>query len=98
MVDEELRKALHTYGEENEQELKIFDEPAYDKSIIGFSSTGVIVYDYEKMIEEFMEDNNCTYEEAMDFVDYNTMRALPYFGEGKPIVIVETPDSIKEKY
>lgn len=98
MVDKELRKALHTYGEENEQELKIFDEPAYDKSIIGFSSTGVIVYDYEKMIEEFMEDNNCTYEEAMDFVNYNTMRALPYFGEGKPIVIVETPDSIKEKY
>ena len=36
MKDEELRKSLRAYGEENDQELKIFDGPAYDKSIIGF--------------------------------------------------------------
>lgn len=98
MRDEEFRKSIQKYGEDNEQEIKILDGPAYDKSIIGITSSGVLVYDYESMVEEFMEDNNCSYDEAMEFVDYNTMRALPYFGEGTPIVIIDTLDSIKEKY
>lgn len=98
MKDEELRKSLETYRKENEQGLEMFENPSYDKSIVGISSSGQLVYDYEKMVEEFMEDNNCDYDEAVDFIDYNTMRALPYEGEYKPIVIIETPDSVKEQY
>ena len=98
MKDEELRKSLETYRKENEQGLEMFENPSYDKSIVGISSSGQLVYDYEKMVEEFMEDNNCDYDEAVDFIDYNTMRSLPYEGEYRPIVIIETPDSVKERY
>ena len=42
------------------------------------------------MIQEFAKDNNCTDEEAEEFIQYNTMRALPYFDDvdgNKPIII-----------
>ena len=28
-----------------------------------------------------------TYEDAMEFIDYNTIRAIPYFGSNAPIVV-----------
>lgn len=98
MKDNELRKALKIYGEESDQEFIIFENPSFDKSIIGFSDDGRVIYDFNKMIQEYMDDNSCDEEEAIDFIDYNTMRALPYAGDQHPIVIVESPDTLKEKY
>jgi hypothetical protein len=46
----------------------------------------VAVYDYEKLIDIHMK-NGMEYEVAMDFVEYNTMRAIPYMGEHQPIVV-----------
>ena len=37
--------------------------------------------------EELMEDENCSYEEAADWIDYNTIRSLPYAGENGPIIM-----------
>ena len=56
----------------------IFESPSFDDSIIGVSSEGGIVYEYEKMVEEFMKDEEVSYEDAAEFIDYNTLRALPY--------------------
>ena len=42
----------------------------------------------KKMIAEFMETNNVTEEEAIDFIDYNTIRSLPYYGDNTPIVMI----------
>ena len=90
MKDEKLRNILNKYGEENEVTFKLFDNPNFDKSIVGISSDQRVVYDYDLMIQEFAEDNNCTAEEAEEFIQYNTMRALPYFDDvdgNKPIII-----------
>lgn len=90
MKDEKIRKILDKYGEENEVAFKLFENPSFDKSIVGISSDQRIVYDYDLMIQEFAEDNNCTTEEAEEFIQYNTMRALPYFDNvvgNKPIII-----------
>ncbi len=46
----------------------------------------VAVYDYDKIIEKFMKDG-MTEEEAVEFYEYNTVRALPYMGKHAPIII-----------
>ena len=65
----------------------VFDNMSYDGSIVGVTTDGRVVYDYDKMIEELMEDEGCSYEEAADWIDYNTIRALPYAGENAPIIM-----------
>lgn len=48
MKDEKIRKAINAWGKENEVEVKILDNHAYDHSIIGITEDGRLVYDYEK--------------------------------------------------
>lgn len=66
----------------------VFDNHAYDNSIIGTTLDGRAIYEFNKMIEELMNDEGWTEEEAVEWIDYNTMRALPYGGEKAPIVVL----------
>ncbi len=43
------------------------------------------MYDYDKMVEYLVETDNMSEEDAMEFIDYNTIRSLPYY-QGAPIV------------
>lgn len=36
-----------------------------------------------------MEHDGMTYEEAVEWLDYNTVRSVPYMGEFKPIIIYD---------
>ena len=65
----------------------VFDNPAYDNSIIGQTFDGRAIYDVEAMAEELAADDEMTLEEAMDFIDYNAIRSLPYAGERAPVVV-----------
>ena len=69
------------------QDAVIFRNPDYDAAIVGISSDERVVYDYDEMIACLMLEDDMSIEEAMDFIDYNTLRALPYAGEGAPIVL-----------
>ena len=60
---------------------------SYDGSIVGVTTDGRVVYDYDKMVEELMHDEEWSHEEAADWIDYNTIRALPYAGENGPIIM-----------
>lgn len=64
----------------------VFDNYAYDNSIIGVSTDGRVVYSYEKMVQELMSDEGMSEMEAIEWIDYNTIRAIPYGGEFAPIV------------
>ena len=100
MKDIKFRKALDDYiaDMQFDEETLILDNHAYDKSIIGITNDGVLIYDYNKMIKEFMKDEDCDTLEAIDWIEYNTMRALPYMGERKPIIVIDTTKSILNKY
>ena len=65
----------------------VFDNMSYDGSIIGVTTDGRVVYNYDMMIEELMQDEEWSYEEAAEWIDYNTIRALPYAGENAPIIM-----------
>ena len=39
------------------------------------------------MIQWLMDTEQWSYEDAVEWIDYNTIRALPYMGEGAPIIM-----------
>lgn len=70
------------------EESIVFENPDYDSAIIGYDeNSGRIIYDYELMVEYLIEQDGIDYEDAVDFIEYNTVRACPYMGEGAPIIM-----------
>ncbi len=51
-----------------------------DDAIVGYSDGGLLIYDYEKTVEHFVEDG-MTREEAVEWVDFNVL-GLQGNGEG----------------
>lgn len=60
---------------------------SYDDALIGISDDNRAVYDYDKMVKWLIEKEDFTEEEAIEWIDYNTIRALPYMGEKAPIIM-----------
>ena len=65
----------------------VFDNSSYDNSIVGVTLDGRVIYDYDLMIEEYMNDNDCSYEDAIDWIEYNTIRSLSYVGSKAPVIV-----------
>lgn len=60
---------------------------SYDDALIGISEDNRAVYDYNKMVKWLVETEKFTEEEAIEWIDYNTIRALSYMGEKAPIIM-----------
>lgn len=88
MILEEKRKKLLDDGY---ADVILFEMQSYDKSLIGVTADGRAVYDYDKMVEEYMEDNGCDAEDATEWIDYNTLGAITADGS-LPIVLYRNED------
>lgn len=81
----------------------VFDHPDFDNAIIGVTDDNRVVYDYDKMVSSLMEADGIEAEEAIDFIDYNTIRTIPYINGNVPIVMypleveVESSTEMKEE-
>ena len=82
-MNEKIREALCDMGHED---AIIFDGPEFDDAIVGVTDEGQVVYDYDKMVQSMMQQDNISEEEAIEFIEFNTIRALPYV-ENAPIVM-----------
>ena len=67
----------------------VFDNYAYDNSIIGITFDGRAIYEYYKMIAELVDDDNMSADEAIEWIDYNTIRSLSYINGKKPLVVCD---------
>lgn len=65
----------------------IFENPDFDEAIVGIDTEGRVVYDFDMMVECLMREDKISREDAIEFVEYNTIRSLGYVGEGAPIVM-----------
>jgi hypothetical protein len=65
----------------------IFSGHSYDNSIIGMTFDGRAIYSFELMVEELMEDEKWAEQDAIDWIEYNIIRAIPYFRAKAPIVV-----------
>lgn len=80
-------KASEKLADLGYEDIVIFDNPSYDSALIGISEDGRAVYDYDKMVVWLAVTWAISREEAVEFIEYNTLRALPYCGEAAPIVM-----------
>ena len=69
------------------EDVIVFENFSYDDALIGVSHDNRAVYDYEKMIEWLVFNEGFEPSEAIEWIDYNTLRALPYGGPDAPIVV-----------
>lgn len=84
-IKEQLEKY---YIEDEETSIILFENPSYDNAFVGLTLEGDrAVYDYNKMIKCLITEDNMDYEGAAEFIDYNTVRSLPYIGDKGPIII-----------
>jgi len=70
------------------EEAIIFENPDYDDAIIGVSHDDRVIYSFEKMVQHLVDKDGMSDEEAIEFIEYNTIRAIPYFGQNAPIVLM----------
>ena len=68
------------------EDVVVFENPDFGDSIIGIDTNNRAVYSLEKMIENLMISDHMEYEDAADFISYNTVRSLSY-QEGAPIIV-----------
>ena len=79
-----MRELLCDMGYE---ESIVFDNPSYDDAIVGVTTDGNVVYDFNLMVESLMNHDGMNEADAIEFIEYNTIRAIPYAGEFAPVVM-----------
>ncbi len=64
----------------------VFDNLDYDSALIGITEDNRAVYDYDLMIKYLMDTQGWDETESIEWIEYNTLRALPYV-QGSPIIM-----------
>lgn len=61
---------------------------AFYPAIIGLArDLSHVAYSYDKLAQCFMQKEGWDWEEAMEWIDYNVICALPYWGSGAPVIL-----------
>ena len=71
---------------QDHEETMFFENPSFVKAITGITDSEQLIYDYDLMIAAAMEEEGWDVEEAIEWIDYNTLRSIPYMGACHPIV------------
>ena len=91
-----INKELRDYISEEHEKAVVFNVPSYDNAIVGLSDDCRVIYDYELMVKEYMTEHQATEEEAHEYLEYNTIKTLPYIEECVRPIILYNSTMIKE--
>ena len=69
------------------EDVVILTDYSYDDARVGVTEDGRAVYDYDKMVDWLVKTQSFTKDEAIEWVEYNTIRALDYMGPEAPVII-----------
>ena len=87
-----LEENGYSIDELEESETMLFRNPDFSGAIVGIDNDNRVIYDYNKMIEFLVETEDMDYDEAADYICYDTLRALNYIPGNKPIVMFSFMD------
>ena len=95
-----LRKLSKAELKDNDREYPngVFLEPRewLDNAIRGKdSATGGIIYDFDTIVEIFVQKDNLNWVDAVDMIEFNLEKTLPYMKEPQPILLRDDADSDK---
>lgn len=71
-------------------DIKLLD--GYESALIGVDTEGRAIYDYDLMVQWLMEEESMDFDTAVLWMEQNTIAAIPYMGEGYPIVMQRLSD------
>lgn len=71
------------------EDVIIFENYSYDEAFLGVTEDNRAVYSYDKMIECLINEEGFEEIDAIEWIEYNTLRALPYMGDKAPVIIYE---------
>lgn len=61
------------------EDVLVFESPAYETAFVGVTSDNRAVYDKTKMAEYLVEHDGMSYEEAVEFIEFNSdIQSPPY--------------------
>lgn len=69
-----LQEKLEEYGYYIYELNNSLQIDGYDDACIGVSENEELIYDYSLLVKQAMKDG-CTYEEAVEYVDFNIVQA-----------------------
>ena len=69
------------------EDIMLLENYSYDDALIGVTEDGRAVYDFDKMVAWLVETQGFEQMEAIEWIEYNTIRALPYFGPDAPVIM-----------
>lgn len=68
------------------EDVVYFTNYSYDDALIGVSDDNRAIYDFNKMVEWLMDKEGFEELEAIEFIEFNTLRSLPYVSNS-PIIM-----------
>lgn len=60
---------------------------SYDDAIIGVTTDDRVVYDFNKMVTWLCKELNIDRLEAIEHIENNTLKQLPFFEKGAPLIM-----------
>ncbi len=58
----------------------------YNDAAVGYSDDGRVIYDYNLLVDCLMKEGMSDID-AIEWVEYNIIRGIPYYGEKAPIIM-----------
>lgn len=92
MTNAELKEYINEQigDEEIASEVVILEGDEFADGFIGLTAdTYQAVYSYEKLVTSLSTHNNWTLDQSVEWLDCNTLRAIPYMPLRNPIIIYE---------
>lgn len=69
------------------EDVLILENYSYDDALVGITEDNRAVYDFEKMVTWLMEKEGFSRQDAYEWIEYNTIRAIEYAGPQAPIIM-----------
>lgn len=92
MTNSDIRKQISDLVGDDQDVLNqiiILDGDEFADGFIGLSTDNRAVYSYDKLIDSLSRSNSWSTDDAIEWLEYNTIRSLPYMGTKAPIIIHE---------
>ncbi len=65
----------------------VLESPSYISAVVGISTDGRLIYSRDLMVRYLCKRDGTTELDAEEFIDFNTVGALPNMGEKAPIIM-----------
>ena len=91
MTNDDLKYLIKELVDDEDElnQIIVLEGDEFADGAIGLSEDNHVIYDYNKTVESLEKCNNWSEEEAIEWIEYNTIRSLAYMDNigKKPIIL-----------